>query len=164
MLYRNPIFLLINFIYLQCTGSNSLREQHRSSQSMTSGRIECCRDIETLTSCFLSIYESLLPSAGKKDKQNQLLQSLAKPINKEWPSAKLHLYGSCANSFGLPDSDVDICLAIDDPSMSKHDMLLKLADILQSEKYQDVEVCLRAIFCRNAPSFTCINFSAIYAF
>ncbi|XP_038972329.1 UTP:RNA uridylyltransferase 1 isoform X3 [Phoenix dactylifera] len=117
------------------------RGQHVSSLKM---RIcqryrECRDDIDTLTPCFLSVYESLIPVEEEKAKQNKLLQLLQKSINKEWPNAQLHLYGSCANTFGFSNSDVDICLAIDDSNMSRNEMLLKLAEILQSDNLQNVQ-------------------------
>ncbi|KAG6512019.1 hypothetical protein ZIOFF_030110 [Zingiber officinale] len=119
-------------------GSKPLRRKQISRHGMKHRGIECRPDIETLSPGFVSVYESLLPSDVEKENQNLLLKSLTVIINKEWPNVKLHLYGSCANSFGFSNSDVDICLSIDECE-SKHDMLLKLADILQSENYQDVE-------------------------
>lgn len=101
---------------------------------------ECRDDIDTLSPCFLSAYKSLIPAAEEKAKQNKLLQSLQKSINKEWPNAQLHLYGSCANTFGFSNSDIDICLAIDGSNMSRNEMLLKLAKLLQSDNLQNVEV------------------------
>nr|XP_029123273.1 UTP:RNA uridylyltransferase 1 isoform X4 [Elaeis guineensis] len=100
---------------------------------------ECRDDIDTLSPCFLSVYESLKPAKEEKAKQNELLQSLQKSIDKEWPNAQLHLYGSCANTFAFSNSDIDICLAIDDSNMSRNEMLLKLAEILQSDNLQNVQ-------------------------
>lgn len=68
--------------------------------------------------------------------------SLKKLVKKEWPDADLHLYGSCANSFGVSNSDIDICLAIDDSETTKADILLRLADILQLNGFQNVQVFL----------------------
>ncbi|XP_042384342.1 UTP:RNA uridylyltransferase 1-like [Zingiber officinale] len=124
-------------------GSKPLRRKQISRHGMKHRGIECRPDIETLSPGFVSVYESLLPSDVEKENQNLLLKSLTVIINKEWPNVKLHLYGSCANSFGFSNSDVDICLSIDECE-SKHDMLLKLADILQSENYQDVEAITNA--------------------
>lgn len=106
--------------------------------------IECRRDIDRLDSPFLAIYESLIPAAEEKAKQKQLMTLLEKLVCKEWPNAKLYLYGSCANSFGVSKSDIDVCLAIDDRNLNKSDILLKLADILQSDNLQDVQALTRA--------------------
>ncbi|KAG6483936.1 hypothetical protein ZIOFF_060729 [Zingiber officinale] len=57
---------------------------------------------------------------------------------REWPNAKLHLYGSCANTFGVSKSDIDVCLAINDWGLNKSDIVLKLAEILQSGNFQIV--------------------------
>ncbi|XP_073103053.1 uncharacterized protein [Elaeis guineensis] len=124
---------------------NELRSDLRGQQvSSLQMRIhqryrECRDDIDTLSPCFLSVYESLKPAKEEKAKQNELLQSLQKSIDKEWPNAQLHLYGSCANTFAFSNSDIDICLAIDDSNMSRNEMLLKLAEILQSDNLQNVQ-------------------------
>ena len=101
---------------------------------------ECRIDIGRLNAPFLSIYDSLIPPEEEKGKQKQLLTLLEKLVSKEWPEARLFLYGSCANSFGVSKSDIDVCLATEDPDVNKSDVLLKLADILQSDNLQNVQV------------------------
>lgn len=96
--------------------------------------------MDALTPSFLSIFEALVPAEEEIAKQKQLLLSLQNLVNKEWPNARLHLYGSCANSFGVSNSDIDVCLAIDDADINKLDILLKLADVLQSGNLQNVQV------------------------
>lgn len=117
-----------------------LSQRIRNSRRM----IECRRDIGQLDAPFLAIFESLIPAEEEKAKQKQLLTLLEKLVCKEWPNAKLYLYGSCANSFGVSKSDIDVCLAIDDPHINKSEILLKLADILQSDNLQDVQALTRA--------------------
>ncbi|XP_077248122.1 nucleotidyltransferase family protein [Tasmannia lanceolata] len=106
--------------------------------------VDCRSDIERFTPNFLSIYESLIPPEEEKAKQKQLLSSLEKLVNKEWPRAQLYLYGSCANSFGVSNSDIDVCLAMDDDDVSKAEILLKLAEILESDNLQNVQALTRA--------------------
>ncbi|KAK1376889.1 PAP/25A-associated [Heracleum sosnowskyi] len=106
--------------------------------------IECRRDIHRMNIPFLEIYKSLIPSEEEKAKQKQLMALLEKHVNKEWPEAQLYLYGSCANSFGFKKSDIDVCLAIDDADVNKSEVLLKLAEILQSENLQNVQALTRA--------------------
>lgn len=103
-------------------------------------RMECRNDIHRLNAPFLSIYESLIPPAEEKAKQKQLLTLLEKLVCTEWPEARLYLYGSCANSFGVSKSDIDVCLAMEDQTINKSEVLLKLADILQSDNLQNVQV------------------------
>lgn len=102
--------------------------------------MECPSDIGKLNFHFLLIYESLIPEEGEKAKQKQLLTLLEKLVSAEWPKAQLFLYGSCANSFGVSKSDIDVCLAIDDAGIDKSEFLLKLADILQADNLQNVQV------------------------
>ncbi|XP_068649926.1 UTP:RNA uridylyltransferase 1 [Aristolochia californica] len=106
--------------------------------------VECRRDIEQFATSFLSIYESLIPPEEEKAKQEHLLKSLERLVNNEWPEAQLFLYGSCANSFGVSKSDIDVCLAIDEQDVNKADILLKLAEILESNKFQNVQALTRA--------------------
>ncbi|CAA7401791.1 unnamed protein product [Spirodela intermedia] len=126
--------------------SDLSRGHHVSSQRMRSRRRELRtrHDITSFAPQFISIYESLTPSEEEKEKQKQLLQSLEKLIIKEWPNAQLHLYGSCANSFGASSCDIDVCLAISDGEIDKSKILLRLAEILQSDNLQDVQALTRA--------------------
>ncbi|XP_021728697.1 UTP:RNA uridylyltransferase 1-like [Chenopodium quinoa] len=117
-----------------------LSQRIRNSRRLT----ECRRDIDRLDAPFLAIYESLIPVEEEKAKQKQFLALLEKLVCKEWPNAKVYVYGSCANSFGVSKSDIDVCLAIDDLYINKVDMLLKLAEILKSDNLQDVQALTRA--------------------
>lgn len=117
----------------------------RSRGRMRSRQVECRTDIDSFTSGFLALYESLKPSEEHKIKQQQLLDSLTKSISKEWPNAQLHLYGSCANSFGTSHSDVDVCLQMEIGTGSAVEILLRLAEILQADNFASVEVSLLCI-------------------
>lgn len=117
-------------------------------------QIECRSDINALNAPFLSIYESLIPSEEEKAKQKQLLALLEKHVTKEWPEARLFLYGSCANSFGFRKSDIDVCLAIEDSDVNKSEVLLKLAEILQADNLQNVQV-------NHLPVILCMDISSI---
>lgn len=106
--------------------------------------LRCRCDIDNFTPLFLSIYASLIPADEEKRKQKQLLHNLGKLVNQEWPTAQLHLYGSCANSFGVSNSDIDLCLAIDNVDISKSGILLKLAEILEQGNLQNVQALTHA--------------------
>ncbi|OMO65456.1 PAP/25A-associated [Corchorus olitorius] len=110
---------------------------------MLKRQMECRNDIHRLNAAFLAIYQSLIPPEEERAKQNQLLALLEKLVCKEWPEARLYLYGSCANSFGVSKSDIDVCLAINE-DINKSEILLKLADILQSDNLQNVQALTRA--------------------
>lgn len=107
-------------------------------------QMRCRVDIDRLNDAFITIVKSLIPAEEEKAKQQQLLTLLEKLIIKEWPTARLYLYGSCANSFGVSKSDVDLCLVMEDTDINKADVLLKLADILQSDNLQNVQALTRA--------------------
>ncbi|MCD7460783.1 UTP:RNA uridylyltransferase 1 [Datura stramonium] len=63
--------------------------------------------------------DKVIPPEEEKSKQKQLLALLDRGVSKEWPDARLYVYGSCANSFGFSKSDIDICLAIEDANIDK---------------------------------------------
>ncbi|KAF9687755.1 hypothetical protein SADUNF_Sadunf02G0126000 [Salix dunnii] len=107
---------------------------------MLKRQMRCRLDIDRLNAVFLAIYESLIPPEEEKVKQKQFFMLLEKLVNKEWPEAGLYIYGSCANSFGVSKSDIDVCLAIEDAEINKSEVLLKLADILQSDNLQNVQL------------------------
>ncbi|KAK4418718.1 UTP:RNA uridylyltransferase 1 [Sesamum alatum] len=67
----------------------------------------CRSDINNFSAPFLAVFDSLIPSDEEKVKQKQLMMLLEKLVSKEWPEARLHVYGSCANSFGFSKSDID---------------------------------------------------------
>lgn len=117
-------------------GKKLLGQRGRNFKSYTA----CRNDINRLTAPFLAIYESLIPPEEEKVKQKQLMKLLEKLVSKEWPEARLYLYGSCANSFGVSKSDIDVCLAFGDPDVNKPEVLLKLAEILESDNLQNVQV------------------------
>ncbi|KAK9147643.1 hypothetical protein Scep_006400 [Stephania cephalantha] len=106
--------------------------------------VQCRMDIEKFKAHFLAIYQSLVPAEEEKAKQKQVLALLEKLVFKEWPRAQLYLYGSCANSFGVSNSDIDVCLAIDDRDINKSELLLRLADILQADNLQNVQALTHA--------------------
>lgn len=121
-------------------GQRLLSQRMRNFKWMT----ECRGDIDRLSGPFLAIYDSLIPPEEEKLKQKQLMALLEKLVCKEWPEARLYLYGSCANSFGVSKSDIDVCFAINDANLDKSEVLLKLADILQSDNLHNVQALTRA--------------------
>jgi len=117
--------------------------------------VECRTDIDTFTPGLLALYESLKPSEEHKSKQQQqLVDSLAKSVNKEWPNAQLHLYGSSANSFGTSHSDVDVCLEMEIGTASTVEVLVRLADVLRADNFDNVEVSLCCVLLLNYAAFS----------
>ncbi|XWS77154.1 hypothetical protein CRYUN_Cryun01aG0237300 [Craigia yunnanensis] len=110
---------------------------------MLKRQMECSSDVYRLNAPLLAIYESLIPPEEERAKQKQLLALLEKLVCKEWPEARLYLYGSCANTFGVSKSDIDVCIAFNE-DINKSEILLKLADILQSDNLQNVQALTRA--------------------
>jgi predicted nucleotidyltransferase len=105
------------------------------------------RDMDAFAPGFLAVYESLKPSGEQRSKQEQLVDSLARSVRKECPHAQMHLYGSCANSFGTSHSDVDVCLEMETGTESAVEVLVRLADVLRTDGFENVEVNPSLQFC-----------------
>lgn len=117
-------------------GQRILNQRMRNYKKL----FQCRGEINKLNAPFLAIYESLIPAEEEKAKQKQLLSFLENLVRKEWPDGRLYVYGSCANSFGVSKSDIDVCLTLVHKDLKKSEVLLKLADILQSDNLQNVQV------------------------
>lgn len=127
---------ILKFSTQDCRGDRLLTQRERISRK----HIKCRGDIDMLTVPLVAIYESLIPPKEEKERQMQLLASLEKLVVNEWPCARLCLFGSCANSFGVSNSDLDVCLVLRDGDIDKPKIILKLADSLQSANFQNVQV------------------------
>jgi predicted nucleotidyltransferase len=122
--------------------SDFSRGHHVSSQRarIQKRNIQCRRDIDSFAPKLMGIFESLVPAEEEIAKQRKLINSLNNLISREWPHARLHLYGSCANSFGVSNSDIDVCMSIDDRDLGKAEIILRLAEILEAGNLQNVQV------------------------
>jgi DNA polymerase sigma len=67
------------------------------------------------------------------------VQSLIKHVSTEWPDAQLQLYGSFAKSFGTSHNNVDVGLEMENGTESTAEVLLKLADVLKTQNFDNVD-------------------------
>lgn len=84
--------------------------------------------------------QSLIPSQEEVQRQRKFLTQLDRLVSRDWDGAKLFLFGSCANDFGVRNSDIDVCLSVDDENSSKAELVTKMAAILRSDNMQNVQV------------------------
>lgn len=89
---------------------------------------------------FLLFLQSLIPSQEEVQRQRKFLTQLDRLVARDWGGAKLFLFGSCANDFGVRNSDIDVCLSVDDEYSSKAELVTKMAGILRSDDMQNVQV------------------------
>ncbi|CAM6092147.1 unnamed protein product [Calypogeia fissa] len=101
-------------------------------------------DLEKFTGQMLSLYTSLIPTNEEENRRRQFLSHLDQLVARDWPGAMLFLFGSCANAFGVCNSDIDVCLSINDDQLSKADLVLKMAAILRSDNMQNVQALTHA--------------------
>ena len=97
-------------------------------------------DSEKCTRQFLSIFQTLIPPVDEEIRRKKLLSTLKELVSGIWPDAQLYLFGSCANAFGVCNSDIDICLSIESEDSNKAKVVRKLADILEENDMQNVQV------------------------
>jgi DNA polymerase sigma len=102
------------------------------------------RDFETFNPQLLAIYKSLIPSEEEEQRQDKFLTQLDRLVSRDWGCAKLFLFGSCSNGFGVRNSDIDICLSVDDEHSSKAELVTKMAAILRSDDMQNVQALTHA--------------------
>lgn len=77
-----------------------------------------------LTSNWTNILESICKhilvenqqSKKEESDRNSLLERIKKIVKKKFPEAKLSLFGSSNNGFGMKKSDLDICMTLDNCS------------------------------------------------
>eukprot|EP00245_Coleochaete_scutata_P003226 TRINITY_DN14662_c0_g2_i3.p1 TRINITY_DN14662_c0_g2~~TRINITY_DN14662_c0_g2_i3.p1 ORF type:complete len:1149 (-),score=216.24 TRINITY_DN14662_c0_g2_i3:878-4324(-) len=101
-------------------------------------------DVEEITEKFLSTYNSLIPTAEEETRRRSFLNRLDALVAREWPGARLFLFGSCANAFGVCNSDIDVCLAVEDSGATKAELVTKMASILRGEGMRSVQALTHA--------------------
>lgn len=93
-----------------------------------------------LNAGLVALVSSLLPTADEERRRDALLERLKGITRTAYPESTLHLYGSCANSFGVRGSDIDVCLAIDGPTVSRVEVLTRMSTLLRTHGMANVQV------------------------
>ncbi|KAI5070927.1 hypothetical protein GOP47_0013178 [Adiantum capillus-veneris] len=93
---------------------------------------------------FLAIFQTLIPPVDEEQRRKQLLESLDELVSGIWPEARLYLFGSCANAFGVCNSDIDVCLSIEGESATRSEVVCTLADALKANHMQNVQALTHA--------------------
>ncbi|MCO5564125.1 hypothetical protein L7F22_017781 [Adiantum nelumboides] len=101
-------------------------------------------DVGKCTIKFLAIFQTLIPLIDEEQRRKQLLESLDELVSGIWPEARLYLFGSCANAFGVCNSDIDVCLSIDGESATRSEVVCALADALKANHMQNVQALTHA--------------------
>eukprot|EP00897_Mesotaenium_endlicherianum_P002966 jgi/Mesen1/2698/ME000167S01843 len=101
-------------------------------------------EMELITRSLVALCDSLIPTAGEEMRRRLFLARLDQLVARSWAHAKLFLFGSCANAFGVRDSDIDVCLSVDDPQASKANLIARMANILRSDGMQNVQALTHA--------------------
>ena len=99
---------------------------------------------------------TLLLQVEEEHKRDALFSRLKTIIASAYPSGKLFLYGSCASSFGVKNSDIDVCLAIEREreregegegekekeggEVSRVEVITKVAEVLRQAGMTSVQV------------------------
>ncbi|KAJ7557051.1 hypothetical protein O6H91_05G109900 [Diphasiastrum complanatum] len=119
---------------------NRSREPRRLPKKGMQHRVE----MENFTIQLFELYISLIPSEEEEMRRSKVLSQLDGVVYKTWPGAKLFLYGSCANAFGVRNSDIDVCLTVEDRKMNKAELVVRMAAILEGDNMQNVQALTHA--------------------
>eukprot|EP00898_Chlorokybus_atmophyticus_P004171 jgi/Chlat1/4755/Chrsp308S04724 len=87
---------------------------------------------------------TLRPSENEQRSLQQFVQHVQQLVYQEWPGVRLHPFGSYANGFTVKNSDVDLCLEVEDEETAKADHVTRLADILERNGMKDVQALTHA--------------------
>ncbi|XP_069694384.1 terminal uridylyltransferase 4-like isoform X2 [Periplaneta americana] len=80
-------------------------------------------------------YETCSTSPEEEKIRKDIIQDIENYITSFYPTAKLELFGSSCNGFGLTKSDIDICLTFTDSETGKeHDFVKLIEDLLEKLK------------------------------
>jgi len=101
----------------------------RSMRRSTASRPRA--DAAALSAQLASLASSLQPSEVHVSAQKAVFARVEALVRCEWPESQLLMYGSCANGFGGPDSDVDTCLALQWASGSGEEALARKRRVVQ---------------------------------
>ncbi|KAH7440008.1 hypothetical protein KP509_04G087500 [Ceratopteris richardii] len=101
-------------------------------------------DAGKCTTTLLAIFEALIPPADEEKRRKQLLTSLDELVSGIWSEARLFLFGSCANAFGVCNSDIDVCLSIEGESATRSEVVCTLAEALKANHMQNVQALTHA--------------------
>ncbi|CAI5483704.1 unnamed protein product [Closterium sp. Yama58-4] len=101
-------------------------------------------DLARLNSHLLALFRSLEPTAEEAERKEQLMRTLTRVAAATYPSAQLFLYGSCANFFGVRNCDVDVCLALEGPDVSRVEVITNMASALRAEGMLSVQALTHA--------------------
>ncbi|GJP46348.1 hypothetical protein CLOM_g5647 [Closterium sp. NIES-68] len=101
-------------------------------------------DLARLNAHLLTLFRSLEPTAEEAQRREALMRLLGRVTAVAYPQAQLYLYGSCANSFGVRNCDVDICLALEGPDVSRVEVITNMANALRAEGMRNVQALTHA--------------------
>jgi len=90
----------------------------------------------------LQLVASLMPSEEETAGQRSLIQQVESALLREWPRAKVHLFGSCANTFAVRNAtDIDLCLQVDveDSQDEKAKYVERVAELLEGMGMEDIK-------------------------
>ena len=88
-----------------------------------------------------ALVQTLQPSERDTARQIECFSRLRALLLREWQDGELHMYGSCANGFGGPSSDIDTCLALRwaDTPERKRSVVQRIAELAsEAGGYSDI--------------------------
>lgn len=125
---------------LAARGAERAEDGNRGRRPMTPAPLKA--DATALSHQLADLVRTLQPSDADTARQMACFERLRVMLQREWPDAQLHMYGSCANGFGGPSSDIDTCLALRwaDTQDRKRSIVQRIAELAAAAgaEYSDV--------------------------
>ncbi|EFJ06145.1 hypothetical protein SELMODRAFT_430927 [Selaginella moellendorffii] len=85
------------------------------------------------------LYDELIPTEEGEVRRRKFFSKLESLFEREVPGTRLFLFGSCVNAFGVCNSDIDVCLSVDQEEPNKIELVVQMATILESDAMLDVQ-------------------------
>ncbi|XP_024522211.1 UTP:RNA uridylyltransferase 1 isoform X2 [Selaginella moellendorffii] len=76
-------------------------------------------DLLSFTRELFCLYDELIPTEEGEVRRRKFFSKLKSLFERELPGTRLFLFGSCVNAFGVCNSDIDVCLSIDEEEPNK---------------------------------------------
>ncbi|EFJ15494.1 hypothetical protein SELMODRAFT_118423 [Selaginella moellendorffii] len=101
-------------------------------------------DLQNFTRELLSLYDELIPTEEEEVRRRKFFSKLESLFERELPGTRLFLFGSCVNAFGVCNSDIDVCLSVDEEEPNKIELVVQMATILESDAMLNVQALTHA--------------------
>ncbi|GAX84867.1 hypothetical protein CEUSTIGMA_g12288.t1 [Chlamydomonas eustigma] len=127
-------------------GAQRVRNKTPLTARRNAPRQPTCRaSLDVLNRQLVQLAEELSPSNEERRRHQATLEVVRALLIKEWPHAKVHLFGSAANGLSVRNStDIDVCLEILDVEENQGKFVERLGEIFTDAGMDSVKAISHA--------------------